>query len=482
VCAADGESFGACGCEAPAPLDAGPDVTVAQDAAPDVTAPLDAAFDVTVPSEAGLDGGSPIDGSSGDASPDGPADSGVSDAPFLGDAPETGSIPQPANMVLLHAAVGVPPFRLCWATRSSTGTNTVVPLPPSPDGPTPLGDPGIYKGTIQGYTPSAGAELKSLTIVPYVVTNLATIARDVNFDGGAGIDLADGGPEELCPQLIGKFGTGGGRLVPGVDFFPLPPIPAGTLQDDDSDLLVLEGCVAGHTPNTGACGAGYDGGTNARFDVIRLDTTSAVPSNAIGVQFVQASAAIEANAFLANGTPVHAPASSGVVAGFLLPDAGWSAVVPSSAHGGYGEAETFGSGIAPSAISALVVDPAAPELQFAVATLSSNATSSTPSPLPYPGKVITEPDGGTAWQTGDLLTLPLSTIDQLSEWQLSIDPSSSPASFERGLAYTFVLVGDPQGQPLVISNPDGGAPLPNPSYDGSGLHFLAFPNRFALEP
>ncbi len=76
--------------------------------------------------------------------------------------------------------------------------------------------------------------------------------------------------------------------------------------------------------------------------------------------------------------------------------------------------------------------------------------------------------------------MPLSAIQVLSAWTAST--KASPASFQTGLAYTFLLVGDPAAPGLVIASPDGGATTPNPAYDGRGLHFVAFPNVFTPNP
>ena len=387
----------------------------------------------------------------------------------------------PANLVLVHGAPGVPPFRLCWGTQTGTPNTTVVPVPPTPDAPSAQGSLGIAVGSIQSYSPSPGAAFESITLVPFLITNLAAIANDVNYDGGEGVNLTDGGFEENCTALIGKDGTGG-RLHVG-DYERLPNIPAGTLKNGGTYLIALTGCLPGLGPDGGqdACGFAYDGGMNAELEVLPLDTTTAVPSYTIGVQFVHASSAIEGSSYVAKGETLHEPASSGVIPGFLLPDAGgtWFPMTSSSSNWGYGASVTNAAGgIWPSTASALPVNLDDPAVSFGVVTIGPSTASQPPRIGAYPGREVTGADGGAAWAPGDFLTFPLDTIGTLSDWSATIDPSSSPATFTYGHRYTFVLLGDPRAEPLLMPSFDGGAATPNPNYDGHGLHLVAFPNDF----
>ncbi|HEY2514283.1 MAG TPA: hypothetical protein VGI39_25625, partial [Polyangiaceae bacterium] len=213
--------------------------------------------------------------------------------------PSEGGLPNPPNLVLVHGAPGVPPFRFCWATQNGS-TTSVVPIPATPDTPSIQGPPGIPVGSIQSYSPAPGATLEGITLVPFLITNLAAVANDVNYDAGEGVNLADGGLEEPCTALIGNGGSGG-RLTPEVDYTALAPIPAGTIKNGGTYLVSLLGCLPGSAPDGGpnACGAAYDGGSNAHFEIVPLDTSTTVPTFAIGVQFVQASSALEGSSYVA---------------------------------------------------------------------------------------------------------------------------------------------------------------------------------------
>ncbi len=93
----------------------------------------------------------------------------------------------------------------------------------------------------------------------------SSIAGDINLDGGAGIG-PDGGAEEDCTYLVGSHGLGTaetaagshkGRLTAGTDFFQLPAVPAGTLNDFKTYLLTINGCLPGGEPSATAAAAGW---------------------------------------------------------------------------------------------------------------------------------------------------------------------------------------------------------------------------------
>ncbi|HEY2516857.1 MAG TPA: hypothetical protein VGI39_38565, partial [Polyangiaceae bacterium] len=101
--------------------------------------------------------------------------------------------------------------------------------------------------------------------------------------------------------------------------------------------------------------------------------------------------------------------------------------------------------------------------------------------VPYPGTTVVIDDAGdTTFVPGDLLGLPFGVVQQLSRWDLSTADASTPVNFAAGQNYTFALLGDPQAPPLLVIDPDSGAPVQNQNYDGRGLHFVAFPNKFAM--
>jgi hypothetical protein len=417
----------------------------------------------------------------------------------------------PANLVLVHAAPGVPPFRICFASGSSTSTATVTAISALPDtypsgvpygfygqygegaGPYPsveAGTPGIYPGTI-GAFPALGLSYQNLTITLFAVLS-SSIANDINTDSGAGVNAADGGVEEDCVHLIGTHGLGPnetasgsvkGRLVPGRDFWPLPPIASGTLRDNHTYLLALNGCLPGGAYDPTAQAAGYTcGGPDAGpwMTIDPLDTTTTVPAGAIGVQFAHRASAVEETPVICPASVcgtielLHAPAGAGVspvlIAALSAPDDGGEDAAPDAGLEGGSEG---GADASPGdwALSA------APILNGAVVTPLSIAPVQLAAPLAF-GVFVQPTDGGTPnaapWpgapgSPGDLFAMPLGAISSLSAW--SATTVASPGVFQTGAAYTFVLVGDPSAAQLPD---DGGLG----AYDGRGVHFLAFPNRF----
>ncbi len=381
-----------------------------------------------------------------------PVDSGVDAA-----APDSASAPSLA-MVFAHAAPGVPPVRLCFATPAPGQTPTVLPIPAIPDAPSSApaaaqvgsfpavakGTPGFYPGTIAALPFTSDFSTYDLDVFAVLSSS---IGNDVAADGGAGVG-PDGGAEENCAALVGSAGQGTadsppGRLVAGTDFFALPSIAAGTVGATGTYLLSLTGCLASAELGAGTCGAG--GASNAQVGVARLDTT-AVPSGSIGLQFAHRSSALEGTAFMS-----HAAASGGVIPVVVS----GTTVTPLESS----EAPVLfsASGAVPSTAAASAVDPTAAATRFGV--LLVPAGGGTPNDTAYPG--------------GDLFAMPFSLIASLSTWTAST--VSGPGAFQTGSAFTVVLVGDPTAPAATLA--DG--TTPNPSYDGRGLHFVAFPNVFA---
>ena len=99
------------------------------------------------------------------------------------------------------------------------------------------------------------------------------------------------------------------------------------------------------------------------------------------------------------------------------------------------------SGIAPGGAAAVSLDPTDPTVSFGVVVQPVGDASTSWSPFP----------------AGDVIALPLATIQMLSSWTTTTD--ASPSGFQLGQSYTFVLVGDPAAQPLTLQGPDGGAPV-----------------------
>ena len=291
----------------------------------------------------------------------------------------------------------------------------------------------------------------------------------MTLDGGFTGVGPDGGPEETCDRLIGSHGAGAtdlpvpGRLRPGADYFQVAAIPAGTLGDGSTYLLSLTGCLPGAEPGAGAvaCGAGYDGGSSAQIGIAQLDTTTPAPAAGIGAQFAHRSSALQVASAFDGSVEVHGPASRGVIPVLLVPssDAGPGSVVTLE---GTGAPVLFSAtALAPATSGSYAVDPLQPGVSFGAILLPADGGA--PVFKPYPD--------------GDLLAMPLTVIEALSRWDRT--STGAPAAFTAGQSYTFVLVGDPAQPSLAIANPDGGAgEVLDPSYDGRGLHFVAFPNWF----
>jgi hypothetical protein len=436
------------------------------------------------------------DGATG-ASETGAKDSGTFDS----------ALPTPANVIVANTAPGVPPFRLCLATGSGA-TLAVTQVSPLPDGPgaplnfpqtgtyptVPPGTPGIYPGTI-GAFPTV-TDLSQITLTPFLVL-ASSVANDINLDGGAGSN-GDGGAEEDCVSLIGTHGLGTaetaagatkGRLVAGTDFFPLPPIPTGTLQDAKTFLLTVNGCLPGGTPGAQlnpavppqyTCGADYDGGNSVNVGYVQLDTSTAVADGGIGLQFAHRSTAIENTTIAVTGVGViHPAATDGVLPVLLQPG---TETVPND--GGLDEAGNpidAGTTTVPITVPSFLSVTPVKYSDNGVTTLTSVPFTTTDPTTSFFGAAVVPLDGGQpsfgAWPSpGDLIALPLASIDQLSAWNAST--SSAPTGFQVGQSYTLILVGDPVAQQLP--NPDGGPP-PNPLYDGRGIHIVAFPNVYAAK-
>jgi hypothetical protein len=433
--------------------------------------PNGSSFGVTVCSEAGTSF-SACTGCGGDAGADATVDANGPPADASTDSPVDSSPPSPAtSLVFAHTAPGIPPVRLCLGASAGSASLSVVPLPALPDspstspsvpalGPFPAvasGTPGAFPGAIGALPSIAGLPALNLTFFAVLASS---VTGDVSYDGGVGVG-PDGGAQESCVALLGQHGLGTadsppGRLVAGADFFPLAPIPAGTFATSASFLLTMTGCLPGAvTTGAATCGAGYDGGNNAQIGVAQLDTTTA-PDGGIGAQFAHRSSALEGTPFVDDaGAVVHSAATSGVVPVFITPS---STIVPLQSTE---PAIAFSaSGLVPSTAATIPYDPADAGISFGVLLLPTDGGA--PNPVPYPA--------------GDLLSLPLQTVDLLSNWTSSTTLASS--SFAAGVTYTFVLTGDPSAQPLFFPTTDGGAVTLNPSYDGRGLHFVAFPNRF----
>jgi hypothetical protein len=390
------------------------------------------------------------------------------------------STPTPANIIVAHTAPGVPPFRICIGLNQSGLAMTVNPgIPPLPNGPSAVpygfpgagasfpavapGTPGIYPGTI-GALPQA-VDFTNDFLTPFVVLS-SSVATYYDTDGGNPTNTADGGKEPDCATLVGKDGQGG-LLKLNTDYFQLPAIPAQTLVSGKAFLLTVNGCLsAAATANPEAalggytCGAGYDGGNTANIGVVSLDTTTPLDDGGIGIQFAHRSLALQNTPITATlpdgGTVlVHDPASSGVAPLFIQPTL---VDVPNDAGPDGGDAGstltpesqfTFVGSDGGSVPAAILYDPgtattgvtpvqSVPVGQFAFNDAGAiDQTNTAFGVFTLPIQTLPPP----YWPEGDLIPMSLDQIFQLSGWQGST--ATSPAAFQIGATYTFVLIGDP---------------------------------------
>jgi hypothetical protein len=443
----------------------------------------------------------------------------------------------PANLVILHAAAGLGPFRVCFATQSAGTTASVTPQPAAPDTPgtpggpsippDPLstdgggqvapGTPGIYPGTIGAYQ-NPGTSLQGLAITPYIINSGAVANDSAPADGGAGSNSVDGGKEEDCQHLIGSHGNGAGdpvpgRLTKGVDFWGLPQIPSGTFKDGHTYLLSITGCVAGFEPSateqglaaaatpavavSGAniCGADYgDGGApNLAISVNEMDITAPAADAGMGIQFSNESPAMVNNPFfygLTNGSTlvavvVHPPAIGGLVPGIPGADVTEEDAGPDAAP-----VTVVTPNFTPIANPALVgtltttqdipglpfflADGGAGPAYFGALTAPGSGDGGSEVLAQYPVYPTGVPTAPVA--LGDQFALPLSAVFTLSGWSAST--AAAPPYFANGQTYTFVFVGSNDvGIPQLVDSTGA----PNPAYDGRGMHIVAFPNVYTAK-
>jgi hypothetical protein len=480
----------------------------------------------------GSGGGTTADGGQEDTGTVPVTDGGGSDAPVTtgdsaSDAPVTTVLPD-AKLILLHAAPGVGPIRLCIAQSEGTAAPSVAPIAAIPDNPADVppwtpppaygpaydggvgavapGTPGLYPGTIAAVPDIT--TLANLNITPFVIdANL--IADQTSVKG------PDGGKEATCDILIGKHGLGTGDTPPGIlstsQFIQLPTVPANTLLDGTTWLLSATGCLPGFQPSASAqalgitaadtCGAGYDGGSNVALGLAKLDTTTQVDGG-WGIQFAQRSTAIQGTPFpLVEDNSViieHAPASDGLLPGVVVTqtttldagaddagDGGDASVPTTTTTQSFVPIATTPVAESPTAltpVATVTANPATSAFGFLTAPGSLDGGAFAPTAYPYSSQ-------GETVVLGDTFAIPLTSIEALSSWTASTE-QPTPATFVAGQTYTLITVGNNDltvPQLLTAAGTsnlggDAGACGSAGCYDGRGLHIVAFPNSFTAIP
>lgn len=211
----------------------------------------------------------------------------------------------PARLQLVNAATDFGPnlqsggLRVCFAAGKAEGNITVTPLPAMPEESSVPGvPPAVYIG-LGGNVTGTGLPLNDLIIQPYLM-NAESISGIVKPGAGQ--------PSLPCSELLAaNFDAGGKTLEENKDYWKLPPIPAGTFQQDKSYILVLTGCTNDTAiQNKAKCGPGFtnDGNPglgNLQVRIFEVDRATAIEANKAGTQFIHASAS--AKFYLAANVP-----------------------------------------------------------------------------------------------------------------------------------------------------------------------------------
>jgi hypothetical protein len=327
----------------------------------------------------------------------------------------------------------------------------MLPVNPSPN--TALGVPPGTGGP--GADTSQDLASRSLEVFAINAQKLATVVP------------SDGGTELTCDKILGSDGAspgatdaGGLGLTPGVDYWDIGNLPAGTLADGTTTLIVVNGCVPGITDTndqTIDCPSTYNPGTgDLGMWTAKLDTTTPLDGGSIGAQFAYASNPFSNESALLGG-------GVATVAGFytsmlVVPDAG---AAPSDA-GDAGDA---------------AVEAAAPVLVTVPQVIAGGVTNGQLKPatvVPVSGisfggasgffvNSVTADGGSNAFQ----VALPLSNIQQISAPSVPLDAGY----FANGVGYVFVLVGDPN--PNVPTFLDDAGTI----FNVQKVHILAYPTN-----
>jgi hypothetical protein len=366
------------------------------------------------------------------------------------DGGEAGPAPVHGKLILVNGALMAPPLRFCYgAVNGDAGVSILPKVYPAPR--TLLGVP---PGT-GGPSADSPVDLANRTIELYAInaTNGDLLAQPL-----------DGGAELTCEQILGQDGTsppgtdaGGLGFIEGRDYWDIGTLPAGTLLDGTTTLLVVDGCPPQVTDTSDQfvqCGTvpsvAYDVNKgNLGFWTAKLDNTSALDGGSIGAQFAYASYPFssESSASPTNGV--------GAVAGFyvtttFVPDAG----APADAGDAAVEAAAPVMVNVPYPVAAGVGNgQVLPMKLVPVSGVTFDGTSG------FFANIITADGGATPFNA----PVPLPSIQQVSAPSIPLDAGY----FANGAGYIFVLVGDPL-QPQLT---DAG------QFNVRSAHILGYPTN-----
>ncbi len=374
----------------------------------DAASASDAATQNPIERDAGADGGQPV----------GPSD-------------------PPAKLIVVQAAHDLGPndsqqaIRICFATAtpadpSNFVVTTVAVLPHTVASGSAASSPGIVVGTGRPLA-SSGASYERVTVRPYIMNAQALAARGI---------VGAGGPR--CSEVL-KPDLDGGALVENRDYWRVDDIPAGTLKDGRSYILLLAGCAADAGDGT-RCGNGFvrTGRGNLRATVLELDARTPVAANAIGAQFIHASSAYQS---FVDAREAAGEIDTMAMTPVLFNQRGTAVVAEGDFH-----ALTSGSiAYAPGAVK---ISPLVQVTGIAPAEATVSATKNGP---------------GADGQAFSPMRLNASAAGSDSSVQLlTVGTAAGGDTYVNGKAYTFVAVGDTENATPATKKG----------------HILAFPNVF----
>ncbi|MBX3230164.1 MAG: hypothetical protein KIT84_24975 [Labilithrix sp.] len=329
--------------------------------------------------------------------------------------------PIPAKLQLVNAITDLGPgaanasgaLRICYQITSGATKIFAPGLPPLPNrvrGAQPF--PGLFLGT-GGPVDTTGADLSTLEVTPYIISAGKLEAIGLGKDVKANQD-------KTCADIFND--DAGGTLEPNVDYWVLPPVPAGQLEQKKSYLLILTGCPGDSTLGD-KCGAGFTAGTpglgNLKITKLELDNTTAVAANSIGVQFAHAS-----------------PNGSAVIQNIV------------------------GEGVRPAIVSE---DADAASAKPLGADANTNLDFQAITALKQVEGVAFATDKLTANPKAPNLAVGFGQIESLTTG--AVPPTGN--LYANGKAYTFIALGDP------TASPTAGDP---PSFNFRFFHYLGLPN------
>jgi hypothetical protein len=216
--------------------------------------------------------------------------------------------PPPAKLQLINAATdlgpgdnGVGALRICYKVGPDADHLIWATLPPLPNrvaGSQPF--PGLFAGT-GGPVDGTGVSLEALVVKPYLVS-----AFSLEKHGFGKTITPD--TEKDCQSILEGDAGGAGAFVQNTDFWILDPVPAGAFKNGNSYLLALTGCAGGSTAGTTKCGGdpgAAPGIGNLKISVFKVDNTTKVDSDKLGVQFVSLSPNLEGFLGSQSGGTLH---------------------------------------------------------------------------------------------------------------------------------------------------------------------------------